>query len=565
MQLFKKKDPNAPVKEKTPPVYLSWANNTNDCWWKDSGLRRNVLWAFIADLSTHDALSGPFVQGYDGAYFNALQIMPAFNNYFDTPKGSRLGLFTASTYFPLVALAPLQAMITDIIGRRLSIGIGSIILIAGSFVGCFANGEGMFIAGRVIVGLANGFVLFGTNLLLNEILHPRLRSVSSAIFFVFYYVGSSCASWFGYAAIAHNWDSDWSWRICTLLQGIGAVLLLVTAPFMPESPRWLISKGHKERAHKILAHYHANGKMDDELVMNELEEIESALYREKTERAGWSSFFATPGNRKRLAVLLLIGTGSQFNGNNPPAYFLNDVLTIVGITDDVIKSGINGGLALWNLIWAGLGASLVEHVGRRPLWIYSTAGMLVSYILLTGLSGGFQATQQEATGYASIAFIFFVYLFYDLSWTPLSWSYTIEILPFSLRAKGMSIFIWSQQCTLLFNCFVNPIALNDIGWKYYFVFIGTLIFYLTMAIFLFKETKGLSLEEVALVFDRPDNDRSDKKQAILTELRDPTIPSGTKFNGRAAEIRHLEDENDLAGEDDSVAPAKEKTQRKLEV
>ncbi|GAA5896940.1 hypothetical protein JCM6882_007312 [Rhodosporidiobolus microsporus] len=539
MQLFKKKS-DQPVKEKTPPVYLSWANNTNECWWKDSGLRRNVFWAFVLYF-------GPFVQGYDGAYFNALQIMPAFNEYFDTPKGSRLGLFTAATYFPLVALAPFQAMITDIIGRRLSIVIGSVILIAGSFVGCFANGDGMFIAGRVIVGLANGFVLFGTNLLLNEILHPRLRSVSSAIFFVFYYVGSSCASWFGYAAIAHNWNSDWSWRICTLLQAIGVILLLVCAPFMPESPRWLISRGHKERAHKILAHYHANGKMDDELVLNELEEIENALYKEKTERAGWMSFFATPGNRKRFAVLLLIGTGSQFNGNNPPAYFLNDVLTIVGITDNVVKSGINGGLALWNLLWSGFGASMVEHIGRRPLWIWSTAAMLVSYIFLTGLSGGFDATQNTATGYASVAFIFFVYAAYDMSWTPLSWSYTIEILPFSLRAKG----------------FVNPIALDAIGWKYYFVFIGTLIFYLTCAVFLFKETKGLSLEEVALVFDRPDADTSDKKQAILTELRDPALPAGTKFSGRAAEIRHLEDEDEAADED-SVAP-KGKKERKVEV
>ncbi|GAA5896922.1 hypothetical protein JCM6882_007309 [Rhodosporidiobolus microsporus] len=77
--------------------------------------------------------------------------------------------------------------------------------------------------------------------------------------------------------------------------------------------------------------------------------------------------------------------------------------------------------------------------------------MLVSYIFLTSLSGGFEATQNTATGYASVAFIFLTYAAYDMSWTPLSWSYTIVILPFSLRAKGMSVFSGAQQVALLLN------------------------------------------------------------------------------------------------------------------
>ncbi|GAA5998046.1 uncharacterized protein JCM10292_002285 [Rhodotorula paludigena] len=550
MPLFNRN--KGPARPKSPPVYLSWENNTNSNWLKDPGLRRNALWALVLYL-------GSVTMGFDGSYLTSLQLLPSWNNYFDTPSGTRLGLFTASTYFPLVAFAPFQGTICDIIGRRLTIAVGSLILICGAVVGACATSDGMFIAGRVIVGLGNGFGLFGTNILLNEILHPRLRSISSAGFFVFYYVGSAAAAWIGFIAVEHNWNSDASWRVITALQGAGPFILLICSPFMPESPRWLIAKGKDERAHKILAHYHANGKMDDELVVNEVDEIKSAITRESNERAGWSSFFATPGNRRRLLVLLLVGTGSQLNGVAIISYYLGPVLNTVGVTDPIITTGINAGIAMWNLVLAGVGASLVERVGRRKLWITSTAGMLVCYIFLTGLSGGFDATQNQATGLTSIAFLFLTFGFYDIAWTPLSYSYTVELLPYSLRAKGMSLFIWSQQASLVFNGFVNPIALEQIGWRYYFVWMATLTFYLVMAILFFKETRGLSLEEVGMLYDRPDNDRADKKQAILSELRDPSLPAGTKFNGAAAEIRHLEDEETAVGLDsDSSAPVGEK-------
>lgn len=49
-------------------------------------------------------------------------------------------------------------------------------------------------------------------------------------------------------------DSAWSWRIPTLVQGLGPVLLL-TCVFLPESPRWLMMKGREEEAHAILAKY----------------------------------------------------------------------------------------------------------------------------------------------------------------------------------------------------------------------------------------------------------------------------------------------------------------------
>ena len=54
---------------------------------------------------------------------------------------------------------------------------------------------------------------------------------------------------------------------------------------------------------------------------------------------------------------------------------------------------------------------------------------------------------------------------------------------------------------MIFNTFVNPIALSAIGWRYYFVFVSVLACYAVTSYFFYPETKGYSLEHMALIFD----------------------------------------------------------------
>lgn len=295
---------------------------------------------------------------------------------------------------------------------------------------------------------------------------------------------------------------NWSWRIPTLIQGFGPIILAVGVFFVPQSPRWLVKNGRSDEAHQILATYHANGDLDDPLVQLEIREIQAAVQMEEASNTGtWKSFLSTVGNRRRFFVIVMIGTATQWIGNGLVSYFLVPILRQVNITQPAQTAGINGGIAIWSWFVAMTGASLSDRFGRRSLFLVALAGALVSFIFITGLSGSFANTQHTPTGVAMIPFLFIFNAFYALAFTPIPMLYTPEISPFSLRAKSAALLLLSQNCAQAFNQFVNPVALNAIAWKYFIVYVAVISIYLVLFWFFCKETKGLTVEEAAVVYE----------------------------------------------------------------
>lgn len=126
-------------------------------------------------------------------------------------------------------------------------------------------------------------------------------------------------------------------------------------------------------------------------------------------------------------------------------------LTISSVTSITNQTLISAGLQIWNLIFAVGAAFSVDKLGRRALFLASAATMLVSYIIITGLSGSFAQTQVPSVGVAVIPMLFIFFAGYDIALTPLLISYPCEIWPYRLRSRGLTVTFVSTVLAIFFN------------------------------------------------------------------------------------------------------------------
>jgi len=205
-----------------------------------------------------------------------------------------------------------------------------------------------------------------------------------------------------------------------------------------------------------------------------------------------------------MRIIVALAIFSQWSGNGLVSYYLNLILETVGVDAAGTKTLINGILQIFNFGMAVGSAFLVDRVGRRKLFLISNTGMLVAFIVWTVTSAVFQETGLKGAANATVVMIFIYYGFYDIAYTPLLVMYAVEILPFRIRAKGFAVMSFVMALALIFQQYVNPVALDHLGWKYYLFYVGMLAFELVFVFFYLWETKGRTLEQTAVLFDGDD-------------------------------------------------------------
>ncbi|KAG7528002.1 hypothetical protein FFLO_06457 [Filobasidium floriforme] len=471
-------------------------NNTASWWFRDAGMRK-------LSVALLTGWMGSVALGFDNSLTPGLLSNPLFVPALGITDANILGLVLASTLLGGIPGLFLASYTCDRFGRRFNIATACVIIIAGAIVQALTTGGFRLMAGKIVVGFGTSFQSVASGPYVAEIAHPRNRPQVTALVLTFYYAGSVIAAWTTYGTLV-NMSGDWSWRLPLLLQAAPSAVILSLVFFIPESPRWLFAKGRADEAHAILAKYHANGQMDDELVLHELSEIRLALEMENSANAvRYRTFLSTKGNKHRLFILIFTGVLAQWVGNGIITNYLPFILVSVGITSPADQTLFNGGLQIWNWIAATGSALACERLGRRFLWLVSATGMLCCFVIITACSAVYAQRGDTGAGKAVLAFLYIYFGFYDCAFTSMTYVYLLEILPYSLRTKGFAIFNLSTYVAAFFNIYVNPIALEKIAWKYYFVFIGMNIVAVIAIYFGYPETKGRILEEVAEIFDGP--------------------------------------------------------------
>ncbi|KAF8331378.1 general substrate transporter [Cantharellus anzutake] len=509
-------------------------------WYHNKGLLVLNFLLFLPLIST-------YVNGFDGSLMNGLQSVALWEDFFHHPHGSTLGLFNAiqnvcpskksqilgdlTTTFCIqigsIWGIPFAPYVADTFGRKTAMLFGALIVVGGAGLQTASQNAGMFIGARAMIGFGTCFVQLAAPLLITELAYPSHRPALSALFNTMWFSGSIVAAWgtFGSFRIGSNW----SWRIPSALQAVSSVIQLFLLWFVPESPRYLICQGQDEKALYTLIKYHANGDHHDPLVEYEYNEIKKAIAIDKANAKGTSflDLFSSTGNLRRMRIIIAIAFFSQWSGNGLISYYFNLILNDIGITTPFDQTLMSGILQIFNFVTAIIASFLTECVGRRVLFIISTAGMTLFYMSITICSAVYRnsvpfnhdgtididpATGKPVKGNEKAAFmyitvVFLFNFFYTIAFTPLLVSYTIEILPYKIRAKGLAVMRLVSPAglcitiSLVFNKYVNPIAFDALNWKYYIIYtiwdaVETVFIWLYAV-----ETKGRSLEETAVLLE----------------------------------------------------------------
>ncbi|QPG75037.1 hypothetical protein FOA43_002377 [Brettanomyces nanus] len=462
--------------------------------------------------------------------------MPIFNNVIGNVGGAILGCLTNGYVFGYIMSFFVNSYVVDNLGRKMGIQIGNLIVVIGVIIQSCAgvwihnlpdnNTDrdvlGMLIGARFVIGFGTGLISVAGPCLVSELSYPTHKSATTAAYNSSWYLGAIVASWVSYGT--KGISSNWSWRIPTILQGFFPVLQSLLLPFfVSESPRYLVAKGKVEEGKAILSKWHGGDLKESEMLVDyELTEIQLALEQERIqhEESSYKDFIKTAANRKRLWIFCWLSVFMQLSGNGLVSYYLSKVLTSIGITSTSEQLVVNAGLTIYN--W---GCSLIQslfivpRIKRRHAFNCSLFGMLICFIIWTILSAVNQERdfKDKSLGKGVLAMIFLYYFCYNFGLNGMPYMYLTEILPFTLRGKGINLFSFIGCFFSIYNGFVNSIAMDAIEWKYYIVYCCILGVECCVEYFTFVETSGYTLEEVAEVFGDASEIRKASGMAVMEE------------------------------------------------
>ncbi|KAJ5882606.1 MFS sugar transporter [Penicillium soppii] len=501
------------------PVLANLLVDDHTSWYRKPNLRRLYFILFPACMGIE------ITSGFDSQIINTVQIVYTWNKYFGHETGKIVdgrpqyaieanlkGFLGAAYSLGAILSLPFVPYLNQRVGRRWTIVFGSCVSLFGALIQGFSNGVAMYIVARMLLGFGIPFCIVAGSSLLGELGYPKERPILTSLFNSSYFIGQVIAAAVGLGTVTIT--SNWAWRIPSLLQIAPAMVQLATVMFLPESPRYLISKDRYDEAFDILTKYHAEGDRNSVIVKAELAQIEQTIKMELEEsKQSWWDMFRTAGMRRRLFITAFLGLFTQWSGNTLISYYLSDLLNMVGITNGVTKSKINIGIACWGLVCGTALALIAPRFKRRPMYLTCASCLLCVYIAWTIAMERFISTKAQSAAILTIFFIFAYSPAYNLGYNALTYTYLVELFPYMGRSRGISWFQFYGRGAGFFATYVNPVGLARIAWKWLLVYCCWLVFELVFIYFFFPETAGRTLEELSFLFE--DIDKAEEVAAAV--------------------------------------------------
>lgn len=443
---------------------------------------------------------GSLLWGYDSGIFSTAQAQDYFVNQFnpDPPMlGGIISIYTAGG-----AIGSLMSgMVGDRFGRRGTIQIGAVVAAIGTAMQTAAHETILLLIGRLIAGLAIGLIYFAIPMFQSEIAPAAHRGMFVGLHAQFIGFGYMTSNWVGYGIYFAR--GEVTYRFPVGLQVLWALLVLVGSYWLPESPRWLISKDRHEEAEKVLKRLRKS-TIDPSIVQKELVQMQDQISWEKQhEETSLISIWRKPSYRKRLILGCLTHIGQQICGISAINYYQTVMYRSLGISGSTVLLlagvwGLTGPLAnIFCLMF------IIDRFNRRTILLWGSAALAVDIAIVQAMVAVYGGSDNVVANSFGIFFLLLFGIIFSLSWNSGCPVYATEIFPTQIRATGGALATFWSFAIQVVLAQASPVALDNVGWRYYFFFIVMNVVTGIVVYFMFPETKGKTLEEISEVFGDP--------------------------------------------------------------
>lgn len=428
--------------------------------------------AYILGVSFISALGG-YLFGFDFAVISGalpfLQKQFGLDTYWE-------GFATGVLALGAIVGCMIGGSVSDKYGRRKGLLLAAGIFGISSLAMAFAPGRDLFIGARFVAGIGVGLASMLSPMYIAEISPAHLRGRMVAINQLTIVLGILITNIVNYS-LRNNGDDAWRWMF-----GLGCIpsfLFFAGALWLPESPRWLVSAGFKDKAVEI---FKKIGGI--EFAKESLATITKSL--NGNDKHITPSIF-----NKAVFPAVIVGIGlamfQQLCGINVVFNYTPKIFESIGVAQDgqLLQTVFIGGV---NLVFTLLAMMLIDKLGRKPLMLLGAGGLAILYIVVV---------RMLAAGSVNVSWFLLSSIgVYAMSLAPVTWVLISEVFPNKVRSKATSIAVialWAAYFVLVFTFPILFDRLKDGTFYIYstICFLG-LVFIWTKV----KETKGKTLEEL---------------------------------------------------------------------
>jgi sugar porter (SP) family MFS transporter len=415
-----------------------------------------------------------------------------------------LGISTLAISW-VVTMTPLFIMPGSLVGGALADGCGRrgafavccLLLIVGP-VGMAASTSLLaLLVARAVVGFGIGMGFVVVSMYIAEVAPAEMRGRLTTLEEVFLNIGMLL----GYLAnfLLYGIKNDWRWML-----SFGSVLPLIVFvltlfPQMPESPRWLSTRGRTKEAEDVLTLFVGEEEARRDIQAMSLQQKE----HDSEEFVSWRRVLCSwhdPKIRHMLLAAITVACAQTACGYLAIAYYSSTVLKLAMDERTAFMATVAMGVV--KLVVVLFTLAILEKVGRRPMLLVST--------FVCGLACVWLATAfaMEAGAWVqALGFVIFMGGF-SLGLGPITFVYVAEVFSTCWRAKGMALALFASRIIGASSTLLFPLLIDAIGVSTCFCIMIVINVCVIALIWCFVfETHGMTLENVDALYKTQDGAR----------------------------------------------------------